>query len=184
MGGGPHFSATSGTRRSRPLQASGAFYDERSARRRVLRGEPNEAKINTVKAVYFVVTWLGRITRGRDMAANVAHYIEIGFVGIGIWVTLALLVPALCTYSVWLRSNRSKDLNDGVFENSDLQNSAYYRQYIEINTIRHSRLKTEPNIGIQATSMWRKTRLPILLIFCFCIYFASLLVYTWFLSYK
>lgn len=85
---------------------------------------------------------------------------EMAVVGGGLWLALAFLIPALSVFSVLLRRKRSKDLKDGF---SDLKNSKYYELYS----------------GVKDSDILTKTWLPILLISIICIYFASILIYTW-----
>jgi hypothetical protein len=93
---------------------------------------------------------------------NIGPCEEFGFVGVGVWLTLALFIPALCLLSVRMRSKKSGELNDGILKKFGLDKCIYYEQYS----------------GIQDASIWRKAWFPILIISTLCIYYASLLVYT------
>ena len=88
--------------------------------------------------------------------------IKVDLVTGGVWLILALFIPALCLLSVWMRSNKTVELDKSILKKFHLDKSVYYQQCPEI----------------AYASIWRKAWFPILIISLLCIYYATILVFT------
>lgn len=93
-----------------------------------------------------------------EMIAN----IKVGFVNGGVWLILALFVPALCLLSVSMRSRKTVELDKSILKTFHLDKSVYYQQCPEI----------------AYAGIWCKAWFPILIISLLCIYYATILVFT------
>jgi hypothetical protein len=127
----------------------------------------NDDKSGTNLAIVAALAATGAYFFHREALANIE---EVGFcrrgavdfVTGGVWLILALFIPALCLLSVSMKSKKTVELNKSILKKFKLDKSVYYQQCPEI----------------AYAGIWRKAWFPILIISLLCIYYATILVFT------